>query len=185
MEIDKQKNDLFLDAFDWLMKNKKVDSQKQLAEIIGVSENTVSRIKRYNVTVSEETIYKMNDAFGNIFNMAYFRGRSHCLLKEDAEEYIKDHDKRWMVNAPSENTHESTCVQEQEPQPIDHSSLVNALLASKDETIAALNREMETKDKLIKSLLEQNAELKKQINEKEVRQYTIEMASDQIKHPRL
>ena len=51
-------------------------------------------------------------------------------------------------------------LEHQEPEhhtsePIDHSSLVNALLASKDETIAALNRQIATDQQLIASLRQQ------------------------------
>ena len=47
---------------------------------------------------------------------------------------------------------------EQQPLP-DYSSLMNAAIAAKDETIASLKRELEAKDALIKSLNQQVSEL--------------------------
>ena len=48
------------------------------------------------------------------------------------------------------------------PQPIDHSSLVNAAIAAKDETIASLREQIQTKDELIASLRQQVAMLQQQ-----------------------
>lgn len=79
----KIKNNLFLTAFDWLIKEKKVSSQKELAEKIGVSPNTITRIKNYVVTVSDDTLRQMDEAFGHVFNMAYFRGESNYMLKDN------------------------------------------------------------------------------------------------------
>lgn len=168
----KLKNNLFLAAFDWLIKEKKVSGQKELAEKIGVSQNTITRIKHYSVTVSDETLYKMNEAFDHVFNMAYFRGESPCLLEKDLM-YYQDHpeDHGWLANRiPQESTQIHT------PGTIDQSSLVNAIIAAKDETIAAQRRELSKSDALIKSLQKQNAELRSRI-------YALEHADDLKKYP--
>lgn len=70
----KKKNELFMAAIDHLYKERLVSSQKELAEKIGISEPSLSRIKNNRKFVGDETLRKMNDAFGGIFNMAYFRG---------------------------------------------------------------------------------------------------------------
>ena len=38
------KNGIFIKAFDWLVENKGVNGQKGLAEALGISQNTISRI---------------------------------------------------------------------------------------------------------------------------------------------
>ena len=84
---DKLKNNLFLVAVDHLFKEKLVTSQKDLAQKIGITETSLSRIKKGQRVVSDDTLRKMNEAFDFIFNMAYFRGRSTKLLIEDVNYY--------------------------------------------------------------------------------------------------
>ena len=85
----KKKNSFFMVAVDHLFKEELVDSQKTLAEKIGISEAALSRIKNGTKTVSDETLRKMNAAFGGMFNMAYFRGESTKLLIEDVDYYLQ------------------------------------------------------------------------------------------------
>ena len=85
----KKKNVFFMVAVDYIFKEGLVDSQKTLAEKIGISEAALSRIKNGTKTVSDETLRKMNAAFGSIFNMAYFRGESTKLLIEDVDYFLQ------------------------------------------------------------------------------------------------
>lgn len=85
----KKKNVFFMVAVDYIFKEGLVDSQKTLAEKIGISEAALSRIKNGTKTVSDETLRKMNVAFCGIFNMAYFRGESTKLLIEDVDYYLQ------------------------------------------------------------------------------------------------
>ena len=66
----KVKNKLFFLACDYLFREKKVTSQKELAKKIGISEAAYSRLKNGTKGVSDETLRKMNEAFGEI-------GRAH------------------------------------------------------------------------------------------------------------
>ena len=127
----KLKNELFRVAVDYLFREKKVGSQKELAEKIGITEPSLSRVMNGGRIVSDKTLHKMNEAFGGIFNMAYFRGEDpHCMLMEDLA-YYKQHPEERLVF--ERNT------QEYEQTGIDTSSVINAALAAKDETIATLN----------------------------------------------
>ena len=122
-KIDKKlKNEFFMVAIDYLYKEKLINSQEELAEKIGVGSPALSRIKNGSKEVSDKTIRKLNDAFGGIFNMAYFRGENVCMLVKDAMEAKID---------PMQNQNESQSV-------LDQSSLINAVLAAKDETIEEL-----------------------------------------------
>ena len=127
----KLKNELFRVAVDYLFREKKVGSQKELAEKIGITEPSLSRVMNGGRIVSDKTLHKMNEAFGGIFNMAYFRGEDpHCMLMEDLA-YYKQHPGERLVFERNTQEHKQT--------DIDTSSVINAALAAKDETIATLN----------------------------------------------
>ena len=73
-QIDKNlKNELFKVAIDYIYKEHLVSSQGELAEKIGISSSALSRIVNDKKFVGDDTLRKMNEAFGNIFNMAYTR----------------------------------------------------------------------------------------------------------------
>ena len=116
------KNEIFAHVLDWLIQEKKVDDQKDLAVKTGISQNTVSRIMTGKVEPSDDTLRKLNATFGNIFNMQYLRGESTVMLIEDVA-YYKSHPK------------ELKKLFGEEEKEIDQSSLINAALAAKDETI--------------------------------------------------
>ena len=84
IQSKKSKNELFFEAVDYLFRQRKVTSQQALAEKIGITASAFSRIKSGLNKVSDETLVKMNNAFGGIFNMPYFRGDSNLLLSDDA-----------------------------------------------------------------------------------------------------
>ena len=130
------KNQLFKVAVDYIYKEHLVESQGELADKIGISSSALSRIMNNKKFVGDDTLRKMNEVFGGIFNMAYFRGESTVLLIEDTMNFM----------APENNKNE-----------IDQSSLVNAALAAKDETIAS---QRET----IESLKRENALLRQQLS---------------------
>lgn len=80
------KNEIFAAAVDWLVKNRKVDGQKGLAQFTGISANTISRIMTGKVEPSDDTLRKLSDKFG--INMQWLRGIDpyHMLIEDVAEE---------------------------------------------------------------------------------------------------
>ena len=82
----KVKNECFRVAVDYLYSKNAIKADKELAEKIDVTPATLSRIRKDLSVVSDDTIRKMNEAFGGIFNLSYFRGESPYLLMKDAEE---------------------------------------------------------------------------------------------------
>lgn len=77
-------NGLFAHAIDWIYANTDVKDQKTLAALTKITETTISRILNDRVNKpSEDTILKLNNAFGGIFNLSYFRGESTYLLMQD------------------------------------------------------------------------------------------------------
>ena len=121
------RNNIFAAAFDYLKREKGIKTQKKLAELMGVSEDTITRILKDRCEVTEDIITKLQTASGCIFNLQWLRGEDpfHMLAIDAAEDIAKQN----------------------------QSSLINAALAAKDETIAA-------KDEVIKSLQDQIADLR-------------------------
>lgn len=155
----KGRNERFLVAVDYLFKENLVHNQTDLCQKVGIGAASYSRIKTGVRIVSDDTIRKMNDAFDGIFNMAYFRGDSDVLLSNQPEP-----------------------AQESDVNYIDHGSLLNALLAAKDETIAAMQSQLKAKDEIIQaknevisSLQVQITSLRIQLDEKKLSDYPFPM----------
>jgi len=130
---DKTRNNLFAAAFDYLKRTTYIKTQQDLAERMGVTKDTVSRIITAKTKVTDDAITKLQTASGCIFNLQWLRGESDVMLASDADK------------APvADNLHESTHI--------DQGSLMNATIAAKDETIGSLKREVAAKDETIGSL---------------------------------
>lgn len=161
----RKRNKIFAEAFKWLKAHKDnegkgVKYQKDLAALVGVSEDTITRIMRDQTEVTDDFLCKFNEAFDNIFNYQWLRG-------EDNEPML-------AADLGKSNPHQSAQAV------IDPSSMVNAiiaahnsalatkdeLLSAKDDTIASLKRELSSKDELIISLRQQLLQLQ-QLQRKE------------------
>lgn len=140
------RNNIFAAAFDYMKREKGIKTQKQLAQLMGVSEDTITRILKDRCEVTEDIITKLQTASGCIFNLQWLRG-------EDAEPML------------------ASDLIESQQQPVqgmpDQSSLVNALIAAKDDAIIALKRELSAKDETIKTKDDQIAILQNLLKEKD------------------
>lgn len=141
----KLKNELFRVAVDYLFNEKKVESQKELAEKIGITEQSLSRVMNGGRTVSDKTLRLMNEAFGGIFNMAYFRGEDpHCMLMEDLFYYKQHPEERLVFEKP--NGDNSPLLESANAVPahssVDPSSAINAAIAAYVELTNRLKQEM-------------------------------------------
>lgn len=127
-------------AVTWLKQNKQM-LQKDIAEKMGMSDVSFSRgMDRIQHKLDEDFIIKFHQATEEIFSLD------------------------WLMNGTMPKfTHEISVSYKTEQQPIDHSSLVNAALAAKDETIAALRDQLTAKDKVIQAKDELIASLRQQI----------------------
>ena len=161
---DKTRNNIFAAAFDYLKRTTDINTQQELADRMGVTKDTVSRIITAKTKVTDDAITKLQTASGCIFNLQWLRGESDVMLAADVD------------NRPApvaENLHESTHI--------DQGSLMNAIIAAqqtsieslkrevaaKDETIKSLKREGATKDILIESLQQQVADLRAALAEQQ------------------
>ena len=177
---DKTRNNIFAAAFDYLKRTTDINTQQELADKMGVTKDTVSRIITAKTKVTDDAITKLQTASGCIFNLQWLRGESDVMLAADADK------------APvADNIHESTHI--------DQGSLMNATIAAqqtsieslkrevaaKDETIGSLKREGATKDELIRSLQQQVADLRAALAEQREKDslgnypFTIGAADDQ------
>lgn len=90
-------------------------------------------------------------AFPGVFDLDYLLTGKGSLLTIEEEVHNEDLEKLYN------------------PQPIDQSSLINATIAAKDEAIASLKRELQTKNDLIQSLRDQLAAKDQLIAEQKAR----------------
>ena len=136
-----QENKIFKQMLDWLYANTDIHNQAELARKTGLNEVTISRVLNGKIKrIKQESLRKVNAAFGNVFNPAWLRGDSDIMLVADL--------------APISSTPSQTSMPG-ETDTADMSSLINAALAAKDETIMSLKRELSAKDDLIAALREQ------------------------------
>lgn len=138
-----KRNENFAAVLAYLKDRGDIETQKDLAELMGVSQDTISRILKGG-NVSESTITKLHAATKGLFNLQWLHGQSDVMLSAEA-----------------------IAARQSSPTPPDTSA---ALLAAKDETIAALRSQLSDKDRLIAAkdeliatLRQQNADLRIQI----------------------
>ena len=133
---------IFQKMFDWLMANKLISNQTDLAHATGLNEVSVSRILHGQVKNCKlETLWKVNTAYDNVFNPAWMRGESDVMLLADIKQ--------------QGSAQVGTVIHEQTP---DCPDWVSALLAAKEETIAAKKSELTAKDETIVTLRDQLAD---------------------------
>ena len=77
-----QRNENFAEAFRWLKRNKGIRFQKTLAERIGVSDDTITRVLRGYTEPTDDFLDKFNMVFGDVFNYQWLRGNSDTMLAD-------------------------------------------------------------------------------------------------------
>lgn len=128
---DPRRNKIFAAAYDHLKRTQGVRTQEQLAEKMGVSPETVSRIIRARTDVTEDAISRLQTASGCVFNLQWLRGESDVMLVAD----IKKND--------------GHATEATSPSSPDMSSMINSIIAAKDDAITSLKRELASKDETI------------------------------------
>lgn len=124
-----------------------ITSQKHLAEVLKVQRTGLSSAFNGNVTNLTDNLFKkICAAFPGVFNLDYLLTGDGSLLTTEEEVHNEDY----------ERLHN--------PQPIDNSSLVNAVIAAKDETIDSLKRELAAKNETISLQRSRIADLERQLS---------------------
>ena len=164
----KEKNN-FTRAVEWLKHHGVVKDQKDMAERMGTSENTISRNKHGGVQrPDDDTLRKFNEQFGSIINIDYLRGESKVMLVKDlAARQAKPADKTASLLAAKDETiaakDETITALKGKLSSMDETiTSLKRELTVKDDVIAAKDSIIATKDKLIDNLQQQNDELRMQ-----------------------
>jgi transcriptional regulator with XRE-family HTH domain len=158
--MDKTK-ERFREMLNDIFERDGIKTFKQLAEMSGISQNTFTRIKRNEVKeVDIETFRKLNSAFDDRYNPQWFQGDSPYMLIKDYQNAQKNR---------------QTAIPE-------YASLLNAALASKDETIEAYQKRLEDKDVIIESLRAQLAEKDERIAELKAHNIDLRRQLDQYQN---
>ena len=169
--MKKEKNN-FARAVDWLIENKKVKEQKEIAERMDTTEATISRIKKGRVKhPGPETIRRFGEQFGEFINIAYIRGESDVMLVEDLPAAASGGAPSGQSTTPSAvDALTAALLAEKDARIADMKRELGGkdkTILAKDETIASQRRELETKEALIKNLQQTVADLRaKQAMEK-------------------
>lgn len=155
--IERQKR--LKEVYDYLRKYFGVHTQIDFAESIQYSRPVISSALNGNEDYLTDKLFtNICDAYPGIFNLDYLlTGEGNLLtLEED------------VISERLEKTGSVTPVTPPANIP-DMSSVFNAALAAKDETIVSLKRELSTKDDLIQSLRDQLAAKDQTIAEQKAR----------------
>jgi len=162
----KEKNN-FTRAVEWLITHGGVKNQKDMAERMGTTENTISRNKHGGVQrPDDDTLRKFNEQFGSIINLDYLRGESKVMLVKDlvARQSAKQ-------SKPADKTASLLAAKDETIAAKDETiAALKGKLSGIDETITSLKRELTvkddviaTKDKLISNLQQQIDDLRMQV----------------------
>ena len=164
----KTKNELFMDAIEWLIDNGLAENQGDIAVKAGLGPNLISRIKNGHVkSVSDDAIRALCDRFREL-NIDYLRGKSDCISRQQSADKVLAESRRLLdANTPHE--------------PARHSAIDDCLMYEKainkiispmyQEKIALLENQLTEKDKHIATLHElmdalkrENAMLREQLS---------------------
>jgi uncharacterized coiled-coil protein SlyX/DNA-binding Xre family transcriptional regulator len=103
----KPKNELFMDAIEWLIDNKLAENQGDIAVKAGLGPNLISRIKNGHVkSVSDDAIRALCSRFKEL-NIEYLRGKSDCISRQQladmkADKTIREAQQLLDANPPHE-----------------------------------------------------------------------------------
>lgn len=130
-------NELFALAVEWLYDHNKVADQKELAQVTGITETTISRILNNKVKKpSDATVRKLLNAFPGLFNPNYFRGKNIYMLMSDVIE-------------------ERIYAEEKKQNALDMDELLKK--------IEDLEKRIKEKEEILEYIRKENADLKAQI----------------------
>ena len=158
----KPKNELFMDAIEWLIDNGLAENQGDIAVKAGLGPNLISRIKNGHVkSVSDDAIRALCSRFKEL-NIDYLRGKSDCISRQQqidmkADAAIREAQALLDANPPHEPIRHSAMdesfILEKEFKKLITGHIINELkeritaqretIDSQRDTIASLKRENE------------------------------------------
>ena len=158
MEKDLEKAQRLNEVYKFVFSNFDIKSQKDFADFLKVQRTGLSAaMNGSKANLTKNLFMKICAAFPGVFNLDYLLTGKGSLLAE-------------------ETAHNDAFLRSMEA--IDPSSFINAIIAAKDETIAAIREQLETKEQTI-SLLRQQIDILRQQLAEGSRQ-TTPMAAEEI-----
>ena len=135
------------EVFEHLRKFFGIHTQTDFAVALKYSRVYISSALNGNEkNLTDKLFENICEAYPGVFDLHYLLTGEGQLLTIEEEVHNEDHERLYN------------------PQTIDQSSLINAALAAKDETIAALREQIQAKDELIANLRQQIATLQQQVH---------------------
>jgi plasmid maintenance system antidote protein VapI len=159
------RNNIFAAAFDYLKREKGIKTQKQLAKLMDVSEDTITRILKDRTEVTEDIITKLQTASGCIFNLQWLRGEDafNMLAIDAAEAKIEKKTNESNITdtalaAYKQLTDSLTAqLRSKEAEMYDR-------LADKDKIIQSMEAQLKDKEEVIFQLRKEISELYRKLN---------------------
>jgi transcriptional regulator with XRE-family HTH domain len=140
------------EVFEHLRKFFGIHTQTDFAVALKYSRVYISSALNGNEkNLTDKLFENICEAYPGVFNLHYLLTGEGDLLTLEEEVHNEEYEKLYN------------------PQPINQSSLINAAIAAKDEAIASLKRELQTKNDLIQSLRDQLAAKDQLIAEQKAR----------------
>lgn len=142
----KPKQERLREVYEHLRQHFGVHTQIDFAKVLGLTRPAISAAMNGNEAYLTDNLFKrICAAYQGVFNLDYLLTGEGQLLT--IKEEVLNNDYERLYN----------------PQPIDNSSLVNAIIAAKDETIASLHRELDAKNETITLQRSRIAALERQL----------------------
>lgn len=135
-----------IEVYEHLRRYFGIHTKTGFAEALHYGRTSLSAAMNGDESYLTDNLFKnISDAYPGVFDLNYLLTGEGSLLTIEEEVHNEDHERLY-------NHH-----------PIDQSSLINAALAAKDETIAALRDQLTAKDTVIQAKDELIANLRQQI----------------------
>ena len=127
-----------IEVYEHLRKYYGIHTKTGFAEALHYGRTSMSAAMNGDEKYLTDSLFKnICEAYKGVFDLNYLLTGDGDLLTLEEEVHNEEYEKLYN------------------PQPINQSSLINAAIAAKDEAIASLKRELQTKNDIIQSLREQ------------------------------
>lgn len=148
----KPKNELFMDAIEWLIDNGLAENQGDIAVKAGLGPNLISRIKNGRVkAVSDDAIRALCDRFREL-NIDYLRGKSDCISRQQQNANSPHEPRRhsamddsFLLEKQFQKVYDGIAGQYIAEQK-DRINELNDRIAEQSRTISRLEKDVEAKD---------------------------------------
>ena len=164
----KTKNELFIDAIEWLIDNGIAENQGDIAVKAGLGPNLISRIKNDHVkSVSDDAIRALCERFREL-NIDYLRGKSDCISRQQSADMALAESRRLLdANHPHEPAMHSAiddCFMYEKAINKIISPMYQEKIALLENQIAEKDKHIATLHELMDALKRENAMLREQLS---------------------